>query len=54
VIAKAQRILAPHKLEVKEIAWWSVYEIGQRLTDKFDDVPGSRDRFAPAAHLHRR
>jgi hypothetical protein len=23
---------------VKEIAWWSVYEIGQRLCDKFDDV----------------
>ncbi|MCK1617588.1 FAD-binding monooxygenase [Bradyrhizobium sp. 159] len=39
VIAKAQRILRPHTLEVKEIAWWSVYEIGQRLTDKFDDVP---------------
>ncbi|MCJ9704956.1 MULTISPECIES: FAD-binding monooxygenase [unclassified Bradyrhizobium] len=39
VIAKAQRILKPHMLEVKEIAWWSVYEIGQRLTDKFDDVP---------------
>lgn len=39
VIAKAQRILKPHALEVKEIAWWSVYEIGQRLTDKFDDVP---------------
>ncbi|WP_407122298.1 FAD-binding monooxygenase [Bradyrhizobium sp. STM 3561] len=39
VIAKAQRILKPHSLEVKEIAWWSVYEIGQRLTDKFDDVP---------------
>src|SRR5204862_2146035 len=39
VIAKAQLILKPHALEVKEIAWWSVYEIGQRLTDKFDDVP---------------
>ncbi|WP_167767517.1 FAD-binding monooxygenase [Bradyrhizobium frederickii] len=39
VIAKAQRILKPHTLEVKEVAWWSVYEIGQRLTDKFDDVP---------------
>ncbi|AMA57922.1 FAD-binding monooxygenase [Bradyrhizobium sp. CCGE-LA001] len=39
VIAKAQRILKPHRLDVKEIAWWSVYEIGQRLTDKFDDVP---------------
>ncbi|GGI27242.1 FAD-binding monooxygenase [Bradyrhizobium guangdongense] len=41
VIAKAQRILKPYTLEVKEIAWWSVYEIGQRLTDKFDDVPES-------------
>src|SRR3954453_13613325 len=39
LIAKARRILHPHTLEVKEIAWWSVYEIGQRLTDKFDDVP---------------
>jgi phenol 2-monooxygenase (NADPH) len=39
VIAKARRILQPHTLEVKEIAWWSVYEIGQRLSDKFDDVP---------------
>jgi phenol 2-monooxygenase (NADPH) len=39
LIAKARRILNPHTLEVKEIAWWSVYEIGQRLCDKFDDVP---------------
>jgi len=39
VIAKAQRIFKPYTLDVKEIAWWSVYEIGQRLTDKFDDVP---------------
>ncbi len=39
VIAKAKRILTPYTLEVKEIAWWSVYEIGQRLTDRFDDVP---------------
>ena len=39
VIAKAQRILRPYTLEVKEIPWWSVYEIGQRLCDKFDDVP---------------
>ena len=38
--AKAQRIFYPYRLEVKEIPWWSVYEIGQRLTDKFDDVPG--------------
>ncbi len=41
VIAKARRILRPYAIEVKEVAWWSVYEIGQRLTDKFDDVPES-------------
>ena len=39
IVAKARRILRPHTLDVKEIAWWSVYEIGQRLCDKFDDVP---------------
>jgi phenol 2-monooxygenase len=39
LIARARRILKPYSLDVKEIPWWSVYEIGQRLTDKFDDVP---------------
>jgi phenol 2-monooxygenase (NADPH) len=39
LIAAARRILNPYSLEVHEIAWWSVYEIGQRLCDKFDDVP---------------
>jgi phenol 2-monooxygenase len=39
LIAAAQKIFHPYKFEVKETAWWSVYEIGQRLTDKFDDVP---------------
>jgi phenol 2-monooxygenase len=39
LVAKAQRILKPYTLDVKEIPWWSVYEIGQRLCDTFDDVP---------------
>ena len=39
IIAKARRILAPFTLDVKEVVWWSIYEIGHRLTDKFDDVP---------------
>lgn len=39
LIAAAQRIFQPYALSVKDVAWWSVYEIGQRLTDKFDDVP---------------
>ena len=39
VVAVAQRVLHPYTLDVKEIAWFSVYEVGQRLTDRFDDVP---------------
>jgi 2-polyprenyl-6-methoxyphenol hydroxylase-like FAD-dependent oxidoreductase len=39
LVAAAKRIIHPYALEVKEIAWWSVYEIGQRICDKFDDVP---------------
>jgi phenol 2-monooxygenase (NADPH) len=41
LVAAAQRILHPYTLEVHEIAWWSVYEIGQRLCDRFDDVPAA-------------
>ena len=39
LIAAAKRIFHPYSIDVKEVAWWSVYEIGQRLCDKFDDVP---------------
>ena len=35
----ANRIMRPYRVEVKDVGWWSVYEIGQRLCDKFDDVP---------------
>ena len=35
----ANRIMAPYSIEVKDVGWWAVYEIGQRLCDKFDDVP---------------
>jgi phenol 2-monooxygenase (NADPH) len=35
----ANRILHPYSIEVKDVGWWSVYDIGQRLTDRFDDVP---------------
>jgi phenol 2-monooxygenase (NADPH) len=34
----ANRILHPYRIDVKDVGWWSVYEIGQRLCDKFDDV----------------
>ncbi len=37
--AVANRVLHPYTLDVKDVGWWSVYEIGQRLCDGFDDVP---------------
>ncbi|GGL90885.1 phenol 2-monooxygenase [Glutamicibacter protophormiae] len=47
IIQRAQAILQPYTLDVKNVAWHSVYEVGHRLTDRFDDVPleeiGSRD-----------
>jgi phenol 2-monooxygenase (NADPH) len=39
VIAIARRVLHPYTLDVMEIAWFSIYEVGQRLSDRFDDVP---------------
>lgn len=42
LIRAANRILAPYTLDVRDVAWWSVYEIGQRLTDRFDDGDGTR------------
>ena len=38
IIAKANDILHPYTLDVRDVAWHSVYEVGHRLTDRFDDV----------------
>ncbi|HEY1530689.1 MAG TPA: FAD-binding monooxygenase [Galbitalea sp.] len=39
IIARANEILSPYTLDVKSVAWSSVYEVGHRLTERFDDVP---------------
>lgn len=60
LVAAAQRILHPFTLDVKEIVWWSVYEIGQRLCERFDDVsPDLSGKMTPrvfiagdACHTH--
>lgn len=39
MIAAANRILRPYSIDVKEVVWWSIYDIGHSITDKFDDVP---------------
>jgi phenol 2-monooxygenase len=44
MIAAANRIIKPYSLDVKEVVWWSIYDIGHSLTDKFDDVPEGVDR----------
>ena len=60
LVERAQRIFQPYKFEVKHIGHWSVYEVGQRLTNHFDDVPAEkRDIKSPrvfiagdACHTH--
>ena len=39
VIDIARRVLHPYTLDVRDVAWFSVYSVGQRVTDRFDDVP---------------
>lgn len=50
LIEKANAILDPYTLAVKEVAWWSAYEIGQRVCDSFDDVP-ERERETRIPHI---
>jgi phenol 2-monooxygenase len=40
--AVANRVLHPYRIDVEDVGWWSVYEIGQRLCDRFDDVPADQ------------
>lgn len=35
----ANGIMHPYAIDVRSVAWSSVYEVGQRVTDRFDDVP---------------
>jgi len=57
-VAKANEILHPYTLEVKQAAWYSVYEVGHRVTDKFDDVDVDADHaphvflMGDACHTH--
>ncbi len=60
IIAKANAIIHPYTLDVRNVAWHSVYEVGHRLTDRFDDVrPEDRGTRTPrvfitgdACHTH--
>ncbi len=39
VIDTARRVLHPYTIDVKSVVWFAVYQVGQRVTDRFDDVP---------------
>lgn len=44
IIRRANAILHPYSLDVRDVAWHSVYEVGHRVTDRFDDMPDAEDR----------
>ena len=44
MIAAANRIIRPYSIDVKEVVWWSIYDIGHSITDKFDNVGDDETR----------
>jgi phenol 2-monooxygenase len=50
IIAKANDILNPYTLDVRKVAWSSVYEVRHRVTDHFDDREEGAD-VAPRVFL---
>ena len=44
IIRRANEILHQYTIDVKEVAWHSVYEVGHRVTDGFDDVAEGVER----------
>lgn len=38
IISRANEILHPYSVDVRSVAWSSVYEVGHRLVDAFDNV----------------
>ncbi len=53
VIATAQRVMHPYTLDVKSVVWFAVYQVGQRVTDRFDDVPADQAGAAGPTRLPR-
>lgn len=51
IIAKANEILTPYTIDVQHVAWHSVYEVGHRVTDKFDNIDVDDDAGHPRVFL---
>lgn len=51
IIEKANQILEPYSIDVKNVAWNSVYEVGHRLVNGFDDADHSTSDPNPRVFL---
>ena len=40
VLEVARKVLHPYSFEIRELVWFSVYEVAQRIADAFDDTAG--------------
>ncbi len=58
LVEVSNAILNPYSIDVRSVAWSSVYEVGQRLADRFDDVAPGDDALphvfiaGDACHTH--
>ena len=54
IVAIANDVLHPYTLDVRETAWWSIYEVAQRVTDGFADAETDPRVFiaGDACHTH--
>lgn len=52
MIDKVNKIIRPYSIDVRSVAWSSVYEVAHRITDGFDDVPEElRGEVTPRAFI---
>jgi len=52
ILATARKIIAPYTLETGPIAWWTVYEIGQRLCPRMSTHRDRAFLLGDASHTH--
>lgn len=50
VLDVAKHVLLPYTIDVKDVAWFSIYEVGHRVTDGFDEL-NDADRAVRTPHV---
>lgn len=52
VMGRARQIMAPYELSWKSVEWFGVYQIGQRVANRFSDEAGRVFIAGDASHTH--